>query len=256
MLKLKTLFFSISLLVLVTIFVPNKGYTSETYEVSSYYQSVDLYDPYEKFNRKVFSFNKALDKAIARPITKVYQKVIPKWGRERVGSFFRNLATPITFINDILQGNKNNSAFISFWRFTLNSTIGIGGLFDIAEVAGLKHNKEDFGQTLGMYGAKPGPYLMLPILGPSTVRDFAGTVVDTAADPFNYILPRDYLYAKTGGNLIHTRSEKDELIEDIERTSLDPYATIRSLYLQSRANSINNNKYNLPNLNVDESKNE
>lgn len=198
-----------------------------------------VHDPYEKINRKIYSFNEFFDKIFLTPVTKLYRAAIPEWGRERIAHFLRNLATPLTLVNSTLQGDSDQ-AFISFWRFTLNSTFGIGGLFDFAGDWGLRDRVEDFGQTMGTYNVASGPYLVLPFYGPSSVRDGAGRVVDLFLDPFNYILSEDLTIARFSVDAVETRSETLSLTDEIKRTSLDPYATLRSLYLQSRVDQIHN----------------
>lgn len=199
----------------------------------------DVNDPYEKINRKVYSFNEFMDRALLIPVTKFYRKAIPELGREGIANFLRNLATPVTLINNVFQGD-GNQAFISFWRFTLNTTFGIGGLSDFAGDWGLRDRVEDFGQTAGTYGVGSGPYLILPFYGPSTVRDGAGRVVDLFLDPFSYLLPDELTIARMALDGIETRSQTLSLTDEIKRTSLDPYATLRSLYLQSRVDQIHN----------------
>ena len=199
----------------------------------------ESYDPLETLNRSINRFNNVLDRYLLKPIVHVYQAAVPEWGRERVGSFLRNLTEPVTVLNSALQGNSTN-AFRSFWRFTLNSTFGIGGIFDIAQQAGLTETKEDFGQTIGVYGVGAGPYLVLPLLGPSSGRDAVGKVVDIFTNPFNYLLTQDELIAVYSVNVIHSRSETLVLTDKINKTALDPYATMRSLYLQSRLDEIHN----------------
>jgi phospholipid-binding lipoprotein MlaA len=138
-----------------------------------------------------------------------------------------------------LQGDVENS-FTTFWRFSLNSTIGIGGLFDIAKIAGLERRSEDLGQTFGKYGVKGGPYLMLPLMGPSNTRDLVGRVGDSFMDPYNYLVDDYGIAGRNVLNGIDSREQLLELIDDINENSLDPYATFRSLYSQRRADEIEN----------------
>jgi phospholipid-binding lipoprotein MlaA len=201
--------------------------------------SSDIYDPLEPMNRGIYRFNTVLDTILLKPVARIYRTALPVWGRDRVTSFLKNLGEPITWLNSVLQGDSTN-AFHAFWRFTINSTFGIAGIFDIAQQAGLTETKEDFGQTLGRYGVGSGPYLILPIIGPSSGRDAVGRVADIFSDPFNYILSDDALYVRYGVDLINSRSEALPFTDKIEKTSLDPYATIRSLYLQSRYDDVHN----------------
>lgn len=196
-------------------------------------------DPFEKSNRGIYAFNKVLDDAFIRPLAVTYRFLIPRYGRERVSSFFSNLNEPITFFNALLQFDVERS-FTSFWRFTINSTFGLGGIFDIATLAGLEHRKEDFGQTLGVYRFDAGPYVVLPILGPSSGRDTIGLVADVFLDPFNYIFHRYASIGLAAGEGVEKRESVLDVIDDIESNSIDPYATIRSLYLQQRESLIKN----------------
>ena len=203
--------------------------------------STEVSDPIEKANRAVFSFNNFMDKILIKPIAKGYRFVVPELARKGIRNVLTNLSEPVTLINSALQGDAENS-FKTFWRFTINSTFGIGGVFDVAKDAGLRHRREDFGQTLGVYGAGDGAYLMLPILGPSNVRDAFGRVVDVFSDPFNYILQDEALITKTAFSGLNARDVTLDITDHIERTSLDPYAAIRSLYTQRRDDAISNGK--------------
>ena len=205
------------------------------------YGEEDIYDPLETWNRGVYEFNDILDSYILKPTARGYRKVVPSWGRERVHSFLRNLTEPVTFVNAVLQLDKDR-AFTSFWRFTINSTWGVGGMFDIAGQEGLVYRDEDFGQTLGKYGIGPGPYIVLPLLGPSDARDVVGKVADVFADPFTYILEDDepLLWTRYGVNVIDTREQLLDITDDIDASSFDRYATYRSIFLQNRKSKISN----------------
>jgi phospholipid-binding lipoprotein MlaA len=146
-----------------------------------------------------------------------------------------NLQEPITFGNSVLQGDPHNS-FTSLWRFLLNSTVGVAGLFDVASAVGLNERRTDFGQTLALYGIESGPYLFIPILGPSGARDGIGRVADAFMHPAMYTNDTGTSIAIWSVTAVDTRSEYYDLIEDIEKTSLDPYVTFRSGYNQRRAN--------------------
>ena len=196
-------------------------------------------DPIEGVNRKIYGFNHALDIAIFKPIAKGYRFIVPELARRGVKNVLTNLSEPVTFINAVLQGDVQHS-FTTFWRFTLNSTFGIAGVFDMAKDAGLVHKKKDFGQTVGTYGAHQGPFLMLPILGPSNTRDTFGRIVDVFIDPFDYILNEDALIVRTAFVGLDARESTLDLTDYIDKTSLDPYASIRSLYSQKRYDEIKN----------------
>lgn len=189
-------------------------------------------DPAEGFNRGMFRVHQAIDGAVLRPVTYVYRGVVPEFGRDMVDNFVTNLSTPVVAANSFLQLDADRG-FVAFWRFIINSTVGIGGLFDVASEAGLKKFDNDFGLTMARYGADSGAYLFLPVLGPTSPRDLVGRVADMFMDPFNYY-DEGATMVRGGLTALNTRSEKYELLEDINNNSLDPYATIRSGYTQSR----------------------
>lgn len=194
-------------------------------------------DPWEPFNRGMYRLNYVIDGLVLKPITQVYRGVMPERGQTMVHNFVINLEEPITFGNSVLQGDPENS-FTSLWRFLLNSTIGVGGLFDVASEVGLKGRVTDFGETLALYGVESGPYLFLPILGPSGARDGIGRVADAFMHPAMYVDGNGTSIALWSITAVDTRSDKYDLIEDIQKTSLDPYVTFRSYYTQHRANNI------------------
>jgi phospholipid-binding lipoprotein MlaA len=192
----------------------------------------DPRDPWEKFNRKSFAFNDALDRAIAKPVAKAYKKVTPRVVRTGVSNVLNNLDTITTVVNDVLQGKVRQAGHDS-GRFLLNTTLGLGGLFDPASAAGLENNDEDFGQTLGKWGVKSGPYLMLPILGPSTVRDTFGRIPDQFTYPVNYLADADARYAIRAVSFLDLRAGLLDLDAQLER-SYDHYAFVRNAWLQRR----------------------
>ena len=196
-------------------------------------------DPLEVPNRMFFAFNEALDFMIFRPIAVTYSFVVPLGVRNTVRNFLRNLRTPVTLANDLLQGDLDRAG-VTLARFFLNSTIGMLGLIDIAAIEGYPYHSEDFGQTLGTYGAGEGFYLVLPILGPSNLRDAGGRIVDIFLDPLTYIAPREVGLARAGTEGIDFRSRNIEELDALEADSLDFYARIRSLYRQNRESEINN----------------
>jgi phospholipid-binding lipoprotein MlaA len=192
----------------------------------------DPRDPWERFNRSTFQFNDALDRAIARPVAKGYVKVTPRVVRTGVSNFFSNLETVPTIINDALQGKFRQAGHDSA-RFLLNSTLGLGGLFDPASSAGLDSNDEDLGQTLGKWGVKSGPYIVLPILGPSTARDAFARAADTYMEPVAYLSDESTRYIIRGVDLLDQRASLLDLDSQLER-SYDRYAFIRNAWLQRR----------------------
>ena len=192
-------------------------------------------DPYEESNRKVFEFNNKLDKLFLRPVTDFYDKATPEFAQTSITNFFANLDDIRISINNLLQGNVVES-MSDITRFFINSIFGLGGFFDVASEMGLEKHSEDFGQTLGKWGAKPGPYLMLPFLGPSTTRDAFTFVGDTALAP---ALSLDDATSRLGLislDLINTYSAFTG-IADIE--SKDQYAFLRDAYLERRKYEIN-----------------
>lgn len=210
-------------------------------DAKAYYEQIN--DPLEPMNRGIFQFNLALDKVVLRPAAKAYEFALPDLIRDSIRNFLRNLKTPVTLLNEILQGD-GDAAGKTMGRFMVNTFVGVGGLFDPASGAGLPYREEDFGQTLAVWGVKEGPYLMLPILGPSNVRDTSGIVADYFADPINHYASntdrRWIPIARGTTEAVDTRSRNYKTLEDLERTSLDFYATVRSLYRQRRDIMIKN----------------
>lgn len=194
-------------------------------------------DPIEPFNRWIFNINEGFDLLLLKPVAVVYREVVPDPLRNNVRNFLTNLRSPVSVANDLLQGDVDGASN-TFGRFLVNSTIGFGGLADVAAAAGRLPQDEDFGQTLAVWGAGEGPYLVLPLYGPSNVRDVAGFAVDSAIDPVNIYLrnnDRDALiYARIGVNAVDARSRLIEVIDDLKVNSIDYYATVRSLYRQRR----------------------
>ena len=201
-------------------------------------------DPYEPYNRYMFEVNLFLDEMLLRPLSHAYRDGMPEYVQDRVHNFLFNLREPVTFVNNVMQG-KGERAWVTAQRFGINSTIGVGGLWDQADDNfELPPHKEDFGQTLAVSAWQPslspeeGPYLVLPLFGPSNPRDAIGLGVDTLMDPFTYLLPTGAGFGRTGGEALDKRSRNLDTLDEIERTSVDFYATIRSLYRQRRADEI------------------
>lgn len=192
-------------------------------------------DPWEGFNRAMFSFNDGLDRAVVKPVTQGYRYVTPEIAQTGVNNFFENLRDVRTMINNLLQGKVHN-ALEDFSRITFNTTFGIGGLIDVATPMGIPKNQEDFGQTLGYWGVSSGPYVVLPLFGPSTVRDTVGMVPDWYLDPVTYVDDRGARNSLRAVRLIDTRSQ----LMNAERIiSGDRYVFIRDAYLQRREYLIN-----------------
>jgi phospholipid-binding lipoprotein MlaA len=214
----------------------------DDYDAYNDYYSAPIHDPLETMNRGIFKFNEVFDMVLMKPIAKTYVFVVPEFGRERVHNAVNNLAEPVNMLNGFLQGNPKRG-FTSMWRFIINSTLGVAGLFDFAgHNFGLNYVEEDFGQTMGVYGWGSGPYIVLPILGPSSARDTFGRVVDVFSNPFNYVESDEFVYGRLAVTAIDARSRNLELLDEIYRTSVDPYATIRSAYAQRRKALISNNE--------------
>lgn len=193
-------------------------------------------DPAEGFNRGMFRIHQGIDGLILRPTTMLYRGVVPEPGRDMVDNFLQNLSAPIVSANSFLQQDPERG-FKAFWRFVLNTTFGVGGLFDFASQVGLKPFDNDFGLTMARYGADSGPYLFLPVLGPTNPRDLLGLVADGLADPFNYY-DEGATLVRGGMTVLNERSNRHELLEDINKNSLDPYATIRSGHTQARSAAV------------------
>lgn len=193
----------------------------------------DPRDPYERFNRSMYRFNDTLDRSVAKPVARAYTKITPAPVRAGVSNFFRNINSVTVMVNDLLQ--LKPKAFITETaRLVVNTTIGIGGLFDPASQLGLPAGDEDFGQTLGRWGVKSGPYLVLPVLGPSSARDTFGLVGDQFTDPKYYLV--DDFWVKAGltvGSLIDTRASLLGT-DDVLASSFDPYVFMRNAFLQRR----------------------
>ncbi len=197
-------------------------------------------DPLEGMNRTIHGFNGFVDWALLDPLAETYNYVMPQFAQNRVYDFLENIEAPVVFVNSLLQGDPEN-VFVTFWRFVLNSTLGVAGLFDIATELGMpERNEEDFGQTLGVWGVGSGPYLVVPLLGPSSLRDLPGRVVDIFINPLTYSLDFPESVVPTAARVIDTRVRLDKYIDQVNNSSLDPYATFRSLYVQRREALVNN----------------
>lgn len=200
-------------------------------------------DPLEPMNRYFFELNYAADELLFKPLAGWYYVALPDFAQDGVRNALRNVRSPVVLANDLFQG-ETERAGITFGRFLVNTTLGIGGLFDVASRLGLDYHDEDFGQTLAVHGVDEGPYLMLPLLGPSNPRDAAGRIVDMLFDPLTYIgyfggVDNIGLGAAVAEGL-DTRARNLKTLDEIRKGSLDYYATFRSLYRQRRADEINN----------------
>jgi phospholipid-binding lipoprotein MlaA len=194
-------------------------------------------DPFEKFNRSMFAFNDAADRVALKPAATAYKEVLPSFVQTGVNNFFGNLSDAWSAVNNLLQG-KGQDGMSDVTRFALNSTFGLVGLLDIASEAGLQKHNEDFGQTLGIWGVPSGPYLMLPLLGPSTVRDTAALPVDYQADIWSYTTPINLRNVGTGVRAIDQRASVLDASNLMEEAALDRYEFIRDGYLQRRESRV------------------
>ena len=198
--------------------------------------SVNESDPFENINRSIFNFNQTLDDYFLRPIAKFYVTVTPDPVERGISNLFSNLNEITNASNNLLQG-KASQASINLGRFTLNTTLGVAGLFDVASSMGLKETEEeDFGQTLGKWGVPAGPYIMLPFLGPTTLRDAPTRLVDDLTDPLDYIDEDNQKIAATGLSVVSMRAS---LLNYDNMLSGDSYTLIRDVYLQKRAYEVN-----------------
>ena len=211
-------------------------------------------DPWEKTNRDIFDFDVKVDHAVARPIAKGYRDAVPQFARDGVHNFLTNLNAPVVLANDLLQAN-GDKAGNTLGRIVINSTVGVGGLIDVASKVGIPYHDNDFGITMGKAGAAEGSYLVLPFAGPAPPRDLVGTGVDIAFDPLTYITfhgSDTWMVVRFGMGVLDARTAQLDAVETIERSSIDFYATTRNLYRQSRNAKINEGKAgandDLPNL--------
>ncbi len=198
----------------------------------------DPRDPLEPFNRNVYKFNDAVDRAVLKPVAKGYTAVVPAPVRGGVGNFFGNFRDVTNAVNDLLQA-KFGAAASDVGRVVINTTVGLLGVFDVASRLGLEKHNEDFGQTLGVWGVKPGAYLVLPILGPSTVRDTVGLVGDYFTDPEFYLFTHSPESFEVGAvRIIQVRSELLDSEKIFDAAAIDRYAFLRDAYLQRRRSLI------------------
>lgn len=203
-------------------------------------------DPWERYNRKVFQFNRSVDRWFLRPVARGYVKVAPSPVQEGVGNFFTNIGYPVDIVNLLLQGKPSDSAKAT-GRFALNTTVGLLGIFDVASRAGIPEYDEDFGQTFGVWGWEESRYFVVPFFGGTTIRDGIGYVPDSYANlGWQQIDDDDLFYPLLGLNLVHLRStvfSQEKTVED----AFDQYKLFRDSYLQRRSYLINDGEDDLPN---------
>jgi phospholipid-binding lipoprotein MlaA len=191
-------------------------------------------DPFEVYNRHMFEFNDRVDRAVLKPVAQAYETVLPQGLRTCINNAFLNVGEPINAVNNLLQG-KPRAAFLDVCRFVINSTIGLFGCFDNAAKMGIERSNEDFGQTLGRWGLLPGPYFVLPLLGPSTIRDTVGRAADfLGTDPLWYIEHVPTRNVLVGTRLVDTRAGLLPAERVLDVAALDRYQFVRDAYLQMR----------------------
>jgi phospholipid-binding lipoprotein MlaA len=207
-------------------------------------------DPWEGFNRAMFATHEAVDRAVLEPVAQGYRAVTPSPVRNSVRSFLRNLRSPVILVNDLLQGEFGRAGN-TVARFGLNSTVGFLGLFDPATGMGIERHDEDFGQTLAVWGVDNGPYLFIPLLGPTTVRDGAGRIVDVAFDPLTYAQFENVETVRIARTVIGGVSARESVLDTVaglRRDSMDPYASIRTSYILLRQSAVQNGRANVQDL--------
>jgi phospholipid-binding lipoprotein MlaA len=202
-------------------------------------------DPIEPFNRAIFDFNLVVDDVLIRPAAIAYRDVVPQPARDGVHNVIENLRAPIVLANDVLQAEPERAGTTAL-RFLINSTFGLLGIFDVARDAGYPAHSEDFGQTFASWGIGEGPYLVLPIFGPSNPRDATGLVTEWYVDPLNRWMDntdRDWvIWTRAGLRGLDARERNIDTIDELKKTSIDFYAAVRSLYRQRRAEEIRNSR--------------
>ncbi len=223
------------ILLQILIFVSTANYASSSdSEINTSISYDEIYDPLEPMNRAVLSFNFFIDDVAIRPVIKTYKFIAPEPVEKGVSNFFSNLKEPLRFISFMFQGEFMKS-INSAGRFTVNSITSLG-TFDLASRIGMAKNETDFGLTLAKGGVSSGPYIVVPIIGPSNLRDLGGNVVEYLVDPISNNVPnREYISIGSG---INTRAEVDEQVDQIRKVSSDRYEMIKSIYYQNRNSQI------------------
>ena len=211
-------------------------------------------DPFEPANRVSYAITDGVDTYVLAPVARAYRYALPQVIRTPIHNVLQNMTTPVLFINDVAQ-TRPRRAGDTFMRFVINTTAGVGGVFDVATDWGYPEHSNDFGLTLALWGVPSGPFLFLPLIGPSNPRDATGYGVDVAFDPFTYV-PHGYglhtlNWARYGLGIVDARANVLDETDSIKKTALDPYATIRSLFRQNRASTIqqlrDDNRATVPN---------
>jgi phospholipid-binding lipoprotein MlaA len=214
--------------------VPPKG-------TPAYQNYVERDDPLEPMNRYFFEVNRGLDELVLKPASAAYNAALPDPVQNSIRAFLNNLHTPVILANDLLQGDGDR-AYITFSRFMVNTTIGLLGVFDVASEIGLQYHDDDFGQTLAVAGMRSGPYLMIPLLGPSNPRDLLGYVVDFAFDPLTFLAPSNVRLGRTAVDTVDNRNRNRDVIKALQEGSVDFYTTVRDAFRQNREDQIRNKR--------------
>jgi phospholipid-binding lipoprotein MlaA len=207
-------------------------------------------DPWEGFNRDMFAVHDSIDQAVLEPVARGYRAVTPRPLRRGVLNFLRNLRGPVIFANDVLQGEVGRAG-VTVMRFGINTTIGVAGVFDPATSMGLERHDEDFGQTLAVWGVDAGPYLFVPLFGPTNVRDGAGRIVDVVFDPLSWARGEDadlWRASRTVAAGLAAREQVLDAVDDIRANSVDPYGAIRTSYNLLRQSAIQNGRTDVQDL--------
>lgn len=205
-------------------------------------QTPGLSDPFEEVNRAIFDFNKIVDHALINPALKGYRTVVPAPARQGVDNALNNLQSPIYLANQLLQGDVKGAANVLF-SAVVNTFVGFGGLMDVAGYEGYEYESEDFGQTLAVWGIDHGPYVVVPLFGPTSVRDGSGYIIDSFADPLRWysynINEKHIYYNKAAASYVNARNNLKDALTELEASSIDYYASVRSSYYQSRKAMVN-----------------
>ncbi len=199
--------------------------------------NLEMSDPLERYNRVMYSFNEKIDTYAMKPVARGYQAITPDFVDKGVTNFFNNLDDVTTLINNLLQF-KAEAALSDLGRITINTSLGLFGLVDVATAFNLTKNDEDFGQTLGYWGVAPGPYIVLPFWGPSTLRDSLGLGGDYFTEPYTYVSDQQTRYGLFALEVIDTRADLLSASRILEQSTFDPYAFLRDAYLQQRRNQV------------------
>lgn len=212
------------------------------------------HDPFERYNRGVASFNRAANRTVIHPVLRGYRVVVPNPARKGLSNFLENLRAPTIIANQALQGDWQGTHDAAA-RGIVNTLLGVGGIFDVASVGGIPEESEDFGQTLAVWGVSSGPFVVVPLIGPSSVRDYVGYGVDVYTHPLNMYLRNvghdEWNYARVGASYLHVRESIMDGVEALENNSLDPYAAMRSAYYQARNAAIRDESPGAPSVTPD-----